>query len=100
MARGGTPELAQMTKAGIVDAVANNSGLTKVLAEMAVAAVIEALKGGMVKRGRIELRGFGVFVVKARKRGIGRNPRTGATVTIAPGRTVRFKPGKELLFPA
>jgi DNA-binding protein HU-beta len=45
---------------------------------------------------RIELRGFGVFNVKPRKTGIGRNPRTGAEVSIPPGKAVRFKPGKEL----
>ena len=45
---------------------------------------------------RIELRGFGVFVVKPRKRGVGRNPRTGKEVPIPAGKTIRFKPGKEL----
>ena len=45
---------------------------------------------------RIELRGFGVFNVRPRKTGIGRNPRTGAEVNIPPGKAVRFKPGKEL----
>jgi DNA-binding protein HU-beta len=39
---------------------------------------------------------FGVFQVKPRKRGIGRNPRTGKEVRIPPGRTIRFKPGKDL----
>jgi DNA-binding protein HU-beta len=34
--------------------------------------------------------------VRPRKTGIGRNPRTGAEVTITPGKAVRFKPGKEL----
>ena len=43
-----------------------------------------------------ELRGFGVFQVKPRKRGIGRNPRIGKEVRIPPGRTIRFKPGKDL----
>ena len=37
-----------------------------------------------------------VFQVKPRKRGIGRNPRTGKEVKIPPGRTIRFKPGKDL----
>ena len=44
----------------------------------------------------IEIRGFGVFSVKPRKTGIGRNPRTGAEVSIPPGKAVRFKPGKDL----
>ena len=42
------------------------------------------------------LRRFGVFNVRPRKTGIGRNPRTGAEVSIPPGKAVRFKPGKEL----
>ncbi len=37
-----------------------------------------------------------VFNVRPRKTGIGRNPRTGAEVSIPPGKAVRFKPGKEL----
>ena len=46
--------------------------------------------------GRVREGGFGVFVVKPRKRGIGRNPRTGTQVAIPEGKTIRFKPGKEL----
>lgn len=58
--------------------------------------MLEALKARLLQGGRIELRGFGVLVVQARKLGIGRNPRTGESFPIAPGRTVRFKPGKVL----
>ena len=42
------------------------------------------------------VRSFGVFQVRNRKRGVGRNPKTGVEVAISPGKTVRFKPGKEL----
>ena len=59
-------------------------------------AIFETMKQSMIAGDRIELRGFGVFTVKPRKTGIGRNPRTGAEVSIAPGKAVRFKPGKEL----
>ena len=54
------------------------------------------MKRALEQGDRIELRGFGVFNVKPRKTGIGRNPRTGAEVSIPPGKAVRFKPGKEL----
>ena len=54
------------------------------------------MKRAMERGERIELRGFGVFNVKPRKTGIGRNPRTGEEVRIPPGKAVRFKPGKEL----
>jgi len=85
-------------KQGIVSRVAARMGITKVKSEVAVDAVLNALKDAMRRGERIELRGFGVFVVKPRKSGIGRNPRTGDEVPIPPGKTVRFKPGKEIRF--
>ena len=54
------------------------------------------MKRALSKGELSEMRGFGVFNVRPRKTGIGRNPRTGAEVSIPPGKAVRFKPGKEL----
>ena len=85
-----------MIKQDIVARVSGKMGMTKVRAEEAVDCVIDALKNAMKEGERIELRGFGVFVVKPRKSGIGRNPRTGAEVPIPPGKTVRYKPGKDV----
>jgi DNA-binding protein HU-beta len=85
-----------MIKVDIVNEVAKVADITKVKAELAVDAVFNAMRVSMQRGDRIELRGFGVFQVKPRKRGIGRNPRTGKEVKIPPGRTIRFKPGKEL----
>ena len=85
-----------MIKVDIVDEVAKAANITKVKAEMAVDAVFDTMRVSMQRGERIELRGFGVFQVKTRKRGIGRNPRTGKEVRIPPGRTIRFKPGKDL----
>lgn len=87
-----------MIKQDIVNRVSDRLAITKVKAEIAVEAVFDALKEAMKRGDRIELRGFGVFVVKPRKSGIGRNPRTGDEVPIPPGKTVRFKPGKEIRF--
>ena len=83
-------------KLDIVNEVVNKTGITKTRAEMAVERVFESLKKALAAGDRIELRGFGVFNVKARKTGVGRNPRTGQEVSIRPGKAVRFKPGKEL----
>lgn len=83
-------------KLDIVNEVVSRTGITKTKAEMAVETVFDSLKKALAEGDRIELRGFGVFNVKARKTGVGRNPRTGEEVTIQPGRAVRFKPGKEL----
>ena len=85
-----------MIKHDIVMEVVGKTGLSKTKAEMAVETVFETMKRAMEQGERIELRGFGVFNIRPRKTGIGRNPRTGEEVVIPPGRAVRFKPGKEL----
>ena len=85
-----------MIKSDIINGVVNRTGITHTKAEIAVETVFGAMKKALERGDRIELRGFGVFTVKPRKTGIGRNPRTGAQVTITPGKAVRFKPGKEL----
>ena len=85
-----------MIKLDIVNAVVNKTGVSRTKAEQAVETVFEAMKNALGKGERIELRRFGVFNVRPRKTGIGRNPRTGQEVSIPPGKAVRFKPGKEL----
>lgn len=85
-----------MIKLDIINEVVERTGITKTKAEIAVETVFESMKKALASGDRIELRGFGVFNVKPRKTGIGRNPRTGEEVRIPPGKAVRFKPGKEL----
>ncbi len=85
-----------MIKLDIINEVVNKTGITKTKAELAVETVFDSMKKALSHGDRIELRGFGVFNVRPRKTGIGRNPRTGQQVNIPPGRAVRFKPGKEL----
>ena len=85
-----------MIKLDIVNRVVERTGVSRTKAELAVETVFEAMKRALEKGDRIELRGFGVFNVRPRKTGIGRNPRTGEEVNIPPGKAVRFKPGKEL----
>lgn len=89
-------ETIRMIKLDIINEVVNRTGITKTKAEMAVETVFETMKSALAEGQRIELRGFGIFNVRPRKTGIGRNPRTGAEVAIPPGKAVRFKPGKEL----
>lgn len=87
---------ASVIKLDIINEVVNKTGITKTKAELAVETVFDSMKKALSHGDRIELRGFGVFNVRPRKTGIGRNPRTGAEVNIPPGKAVRFKPGKEL----
>jgi len=85
-----------MIKADIVNRVAELSDVPRNKAVQAVDTILAAMKAALCAGKRIELRGFGVFQVRDRKRGVGRNPKTGVEVAITPGRTVRFKPGKDL----
>src|SRR4026207_978303 len=90
---------AAVIKLDIINRVADRTGVPKMKAEQAVDALFHSMKEALTGGERIELRGFGVFVVKPRKRGVGRNPRTGEEVAIPSGKTIRFKPGTELQAP-
>ena len=85
-----------MIKLDLVNQIVERTGVSKTKAEQAVDTIFNCMKDALKANDRIELRGFGVFSVKPRKTGIGRNPRTGSEVNIPPGKAVRFKPGKEL----
>ncbi len=86
-----------MIKSDLVNSVIAATGLGRYQSEIAVDTILGMLKGAMLQGERIELRGFGVFEVRPRKTGLGRNPRTGEEVRIPPGKTVRFKPSKLML---
>lgn len=86
----------KLIKADIVNRVAEVADVSRVKAVQAVDTIFSAMKEALRAGKRIELRGFGVFQVRDRKKGVGRNPKTGVEVAITPGKTVRFKPGKDL----
>ena len=71
-----------MIKLDIINRLAERTGIPKLKAEQAVDALFHSMKEALARGDRIELRGFGVFIVKPRKRGVGRNPRTGEEVAI------------------
>jgi DNA-binding protein HU-beta len=81
-------------KLDIINEVVNRTGITKTKAELAVETVFESMKKALSTGDRIELRGFGVFNVRPRKTGIGRNPRTGAEVSIPPGQSRPLQAGQ------
>src|SRR5581483_5394917 len=65
-------------------------------AEVMVNAVFDSMTEALAKGERIEIRGFGSFIVKQREAREGRNPRTGALVSVAAKKVPLFKVGKEL----
>lgn len=85
-----------MVKADLVQAVMAAAGVSRNVAATAAEQIFDGMAEALARGERIELRGFGVFQVRPRKRGVGRNPKTGVEVAIPPGQTVRFKGGKGL----
>jgi integration host factor subunit beta len=85
-----------MTKAELVEDVANAAELTKKDAERLVEIVFESIIATLNHGEKIELRGFGSFRVRERGARRGRNPKTGDPVSIPAKRVPYFKPGKEL----
>ena len=85
-----------MTKADLVERVAQEAEMTKKDAEQLVEIVFDSITDSLNKGEKIELRGFGSFRVRERNSRKGRNPKTGTAVDIPAKRVAYFKPGKEL----
>jgi len=85
-----------MTKSDLINALAVRSNITHARAEQVVNVIFDAMTESLVKGEGIEIRGFGSFSVRSYGGYMGRNPRTGAPVDVAPKRLPFFKVGKEL----
>jgi integration host factor subunit beta len=85
-----------MNKSELVEALANENGLTYKKAEEIVNLIFDSMADTLSDGGRIEIRGFGSFVVKDYKSYMGRNPKTGEVIKVRPKRLPFFKVGKEL----
>ena len=85
-----------MTKAELVDFIAEEADLTKADAARALEAVVNGITEGLKKEGKVTLVGFGTFTAKEREARTGRNPQTGETVNIAARVAPGFKAGNKL----
>lgn len=85
-----------MTKADLINVVAQKTGLTKKDSETAVAAVLEAVTEALAGGDKVSLVGFGTFEVKDRAERKGINPRTKEEISIAASKLPSFKAGKAL----
>jgi integration host factor subunit beta len=86
-----------MTKFEIIQVIASKQpNLSKVDVEAAVNCIFNSINEELARGGRIEIRGVGTFSVRQHNAKMGRNPRTGETVSIPRKNSVHFKPGSEL----
>jgi integration host factor subunit beta len=85
-----------MNKSELVESLANSKALTYKKSEEIVNLIFDSMAETLSSGGRIEIRGFGSFVVKDYKAYTGRNPKTGEVIEVKPKRLPFFKVGKEL----
>ncbi len=85
-----------MTKADLIDSLARRNELPRPKAEEFVNGLFDDLVAALKNGEKVNISGFGTFSVAERKGRLGRNPKTGETIEIAPSRAAKFKAGKTL----
>jgi integration host factor subunit beta len=85
-----------MNKSGLIEELSQKENLTEKKAIDLVNLVFKGFTDELRKNGRIEIRGFGSFVVRKYDAYTGRNPKTGKSIKVSPKRLPFFKVGKEL----
>jgi DNA-binding protein HU-beta len=85
-----------VTKQQLIDTVAGATGKTKVEIETVLDSILEAISEALHSNERVDLRGFGSFIVKETKARQGRNPRTGEPIAISARRNASFRAAGDL----
>ena len=85
-----------MNKSELVEALSQKKNLTYKKAEQIVNLIFDSMTQSLVDRDRIEIRGFGSFLVKDYKSYMGRNPKTGEIIKVEEKKLPFFKAGKGL----
>ncbi|WP_297428174.1 HU family DNA-binding protein [uncultured Acinetobacter sp.] len=85
-----------MNKSELIDAIAEQGGLSKTDAAKALDATIASITKALKEGDTVTLVGFGTFAVKERAARTGRNPQTGETLEIKASKVPGFKAGKGL----
>jgi integration host factor subunit beta len=88
--------MSAMNKSELVETLAVKYGLSLKKAEDVVSTIVDAMTAALKSGERIEIRGFGSFVVNEYKAYLGRNPKTGQPIEVKPKKLPFFKVGKEL----
>ena len=86
-----------MTKADIVNAISENTGIEKMVVQKTVEAFMDSVKGSLIKGEDVFLRGFGSFVVKTRAEKTARDMAKNTTITIPAHNIPAFKPAKSFV---
>ena len=86
-----------MTKADIINKIVEDTGLPKKDVAATVEAFMECIKGSLMEKENVYLRGFGSFIIKHRAEKTARNISKNTTITIAAHDFPSFKPAKSFV---
>ncbi len=85
-----------MNKSDLIDAIAASADISKAAAARALDATVESIKTALKNGDTVNLVGFGTFKVGTRAARLGRNPKTGESISIAAAKIPKFSAGKNL----
>ena len=85
-----------MKKSEMIEALANQTGLTKADVEKVFNGTFDLFKSELENGNNVSVAGFGTFKISERTAREGRNPQTGETIQIAASKSVSFKAGSAL----
>ena len=85
-----------MNKSELVEAISNETGLTKTKSNEVINTIIRTISESLAKGDKVSLTGFGTWSTNTRPERKGRNPKTGEEITISSKTVAKFKPGNEL----
>ncbi|MBU0946323.1 MAG: HU family DNA-binding protein [Proteobacteria bacterium] len=85
-----------MNKADLIEKVAKDCDMTKVVAEQVLNSILNTITDAVAAGDKVSLIGFGTFSVNDRAARLGRNPQTGQSIQIPARKVVKFKAGAKL----
>ena len=85
-----------MTKKELIEVVSKKANLTNKAAKETVKVFLNSIRDALKRGEKVVLTGFGTFSLRTRKARKGRNPKTGAAITIPARKAPGFTPGKSL----
>ena len=85
-----------VTRADLTEAIYREIGLSRTESAVLVEAVLNHIIEALLQGENVKLSGFGTFILRDKKKRMGRNPKTGREVPITPRRVLTFKPSSVL----
>ena len=85
-----------LTKKDLIEVVAKKANLTNKAARDSVQTMLNTIRDSLKRGDKVVLTGFGTFSIRSRQQRVGRNPKTGAKITLAARKAPGFTAGKTL----